>query len=151
MTSQIEQSNADEVRLPLMRTGLIAVVVCVVLAVIGGLLSIQRDGAMSDGVWTLLATIPGVLIPIGILSILPPKEPAAWGFPVLAGTIIRAMSVLTIGIAVYVLIDPAKYVFFFTLLTVLMITLAVDVASVLSLIQRHAGGIVPQVHAEGVS
>jgi len=129
---------------------MIALVSCVVIALIGGLVSQQFSGRFGDGMWTLLATIPGVLIPLGILYAIPAKKPVEWGFPVLAGTLIRAMMVLMIGIPIYLLIGPAKVAFFMTLLAVLLITLVVDVASVMSLIQRHTRPIVVAGGAEGI-
>ncbi len=137
--------------MPLIRTGSIGLGVCVVVALLGGLIAVQRDGVMSDGLWTLLATIPGVLIPMGILLAMPPKEASAWSVPVLAGTMIRALTVLTIGIAIYVIAGPDRVVFFLTMLSVLMITLIVDVAAVVSLIQKHTLGMTPIIDAEGIS
>lgn len=145
------ETVANEVKLPLIRTGSIALVCCVVVALAGGLISQQRGDQLTDGLWTLLATIPGVLIPLGILMQMPAKQAGQWGVPVLAGTVIRAMTVMTIGIAIYMLIDPARVVFFLTLLTALMITLLIDVASVLSLIQKHTTGLMPIADAEGIS
>lgn len=141
----------NAVKLPLIQTGLIGLVCCVVIAVAGGLISGQRDGVMADGLWTLLATIPGVVIPIGILLRMPAKMPGEWGVPVLMGTMIRAMVILTIGIAMYMIIEPSRIVFFLTLLTALMTTLLIDVVSVLSLIQKHTIGMTPMGDAEGIS
>ncbi len=137
--------------MPLIRTGSIGLGVCIVVALLGGLIAVQRDGVMSDGLWTLLATIPGVLIPMGILLTMPPKEAPAWSVPVLAGTMIRALTVLTIGIATYVIAGPDRVVFFLTMLSVLMVTLVVDVAAVVSLIQKHTLGMTPIIDAEGIS
>jgi len=141
----------NEVKMPLIRTGSIGLGVCIVVALLGGLIAVQHDGMMSDGLWTLLATIPGVLIPMGILLTMPPKEAPAWSVPVLAGTMIRALTVLTIGIAIYMIAGPDRVVFFMTMLSVLMVTLIVDVAAVVSLIQKHAPGMMPIVDAEGIS
>lgn len=141
----------NAVKLPLIQNGLIGLACCVVIAIVGGLIAQQRSGAMSDGVWTLIATIPGVVIPIGILLGMPAKMPGEWGAPVLMGTMIRAMVVLTIGIAFYMIASPDRVVFFLTLLTALMTTLLIDVVSVLSLIQKHAPGMMPTVDAEGIS
>ncbi len=137
--------------MPLIQNGSIALVCCVIIAVAGGFVSAQRGGVLNDGLWTLLATIPGVLIPMGILLAMPPKEAPLWSVPVLAGTMIRALTVLTIGLSVYMLIGPAKIVFFLTLLIALMVALIIDVASVLSLIQKHTVGITPTADAEGIA
>jgi len=141
----------DEVKLPLVRTGSIALVVCVVIAFVGGMIAQQRGGVMTDGLWSMLATIPGVLIPMGILLMMPAKTAPEWSVPVLAGTMIRALAVLTIGMAIYIVASPDRIVFFLTMLTALMITLIIDVASVLSLIQKHTPGMTPAVDAEGIS
>jgi len=145
------ETMANEVKLPLIRTGSIGVACCVAIALIGGLISQQRGDVFADGLWTLMATIPGVLIPMGILLQMPAKQPGEWGVPVLMGTVIRAMIVMTIGIAIYMTADPARVVFFLTLLTALMATLLVDVVSVLSLIQKHTTGMTPVGDAEGIS
>ena len=144
-------THASEVKLPLIQTGLIAVVVCLLIAVAGGFIAQQRGGVMADGLWSLVATIPGVLIPMGILLAMPPKEAPLWSVPVLAGTMIRALTVLTIGMAIYMIVEPARVVFFLTMLTALMVTLIIDVASVMSLIQKHTPGMTPMVDAEGIS
>lgn len=140
------------VELPLIRTGSIAVVVCVTIALLGGIISEQRGGVMSDGIWTLAATIPGVLIPMSILLMMPAKDDApSWSVPVLAGTMIRALIVLSIGLVIYMTIEPARIVFFLTMLMALMATLVVDVAGVLSLIQKHTPAMMASVDAEGIS
>lgn len=125
--------------------------VCVLAALVGGYLSLGRGGSMSDGYWTLLATVPGVLIPTMIIAMMPPKPAPMWSVPMLAGTLIRALIVFTIGLAIYVLAGPSKVIFFLTMLSALMITLILDVASVLSLIQKHMPGNMPTVDAEGIS
>jgi hypothetical protein len=141
----------NEVRLPLIQMGSINVVACILIAIIGGLISQQRGSLMTDGVWSLAATIPGVLIPMGILLVMPPKEAHAWSVPVLAGTMIRALTVLTIGMAIYMIFGPAKVVFFLTMLVALMITLIIDVTFVLSLIQKHSTGMKLVGESEGNS
>ncbi len=145
------QTMPNAVKMPLIRTGSIGVGVCIVAALLGGFVALERGDLMSDGLWTLLATIPGVLIPVVILLGMPPKPAMAWSVPVLAGTLIRALTVLTIGIAVFMIAGPDRIVFFMTMLSVLMITLIVDVAAVLSLIQKHAPGMTPSVDAEGIA
>ncbi len=145
------ETTDHAVALPLIPTGSIALGACVVIAFVGGFISQQRGGLWSDGLWTLAATIPGVLIPMGILLMMPPKEAHAWSVPVLAGTMIRALTVLTIGIAFYVLVGPDRVVFFLTMLAALMVTLIIDVAAVLSLIQKHTPAMMPSVDAEGIS
>ena len=145
------QTMPNEVKLPLVRTGSIALVVCVLIALIGGMIAQQRGGVMNDGLWSMAATIPGVLIPMGILLAMPAKNAPEWSVPVLAGTMIRALTVLTIGMAIYMIASPDRVVFFLTMLSALMVTLIIDVASVLSLIQKHTPGMTPAVDAEGIS
>ncbi len=153
MTTQTTPNRVtqDEVKLPLIQTGLIALVVCVIVAFVGGLISQQRGGEFTDGLWSLLAMIPGILIPMGILLMMPAKIAPEWSVPVLAGTMIRALTVLTIGIAIYMIAGPERVVFFLTMLTALMVTLIIDVASVLSLIQKHTPGMSQAIDAEGIS
>ncbi len=150
-TQTMPNEVPNEVRMPLVQTGSIGVGVCVVAALLGGFVALERGGLMSDGLWTLLATIPGVLIPAVILLGMPPKPAMAWSVPVLAGTMIRALTVLTIGISVFMIAAPDRVVFFLTMLSVLMITLIVDVAAVLSLIQKHTPGMTPSADAEGIA
>jgi len=145
------QAMPNAVRLPLIRIGSVDVLGCVLIAVVGGILSQQRGGQMVDGLWTLLATIPGVLIVMGILRLIPPRPSSEWGIPVLAGTLIRAMGTLTIGIAIYIMMGPTRIPFFFTLLGALMATLVIDVSSVLSLINKHTIDDSAIAGAEGAS
>ena len=126
------------VRLPAMLIGAISLFVCVLIAVAGGYLSTQRGGEMNDGINTLIASVPGVLIPAIILFLIAPKPAGMWAVPVLAMTVVRAMIVLAIGLVVFMTIEPNKTVFFMTLLASLLVTLSIDVASVLYLIQKHA-------------
>ena len=147
-----KSTSNDAVKLPLIQTGLMAMVVCVIVAFVGGLIAQQRGGEMADGLWSMLATIPGVLIPMGILDgRCLRRAPPSGAFLCLRGTMIRALTVLTIGMAIYMIASPDRVVFFLTMLTALMITLIIDVASVLSLIQKHTPGITPAVDAEGIS
>lgn len=127
----------DVVRLPVILTATLSLCACLLIALCGGYISTQRGGQMSDGVTTMLATTPGVLIPAGVLLVLGARPAPMWGVPVLAMTVLRAMIVLGAGGVVYSLIGPAKTVFFMTLLASLLTTLGIDVASVLSVIQKH--------------
>lgn len=128
----------NEMRLPTMLIGSISLVACVLVAIAGGMVSAGREGgSLGDGLSTLIATVPGVLATIGILSIMPAKAPGAWAVPVLGGTMLRALLVLTVALAVYVLLGPDRVVFFLTLLAALMIALIVDVALLVMLISKH--------------
>ncbi|MEZ6164377.1 MAG: hypothetical protein R3B67_08090 [Phycisphaerales bacterium] len=147
MSSQIEHN--EMVRLPAMLIGAISLVCCALIAYAGGYLSTQRGGEMSDGFNTLIAIVPGVLIPTAILMMLPPKPAGVWAVPVLALTVLRAMIALAIGFAIFMLIEPNKTIFFMTLLTSLLITLSIDVASVLFLIQKHAPAMDAAHESEG--
>ncbi|MFG0315168.1 MAG: hypothetical protein ACF8LL_13410 [Phycisphaerales bacterium] len=148
MSTQIEHNEL--VRLPAMLIGAISLVCCALIALGGGYLSTQRGGAMSDGLNTLIAMVPGVLIPAAILMIMPPKPAGVWAVPVLALTVLRAMIAMGIGFAIFMLIDPSKTVFFMTLLASLLVTLSIDVASVLFLIQKHAPAMNAARESEGV-
>jgi hypothetical protein len=136
MSTPLEHN--EMIRFPAMMIGAISMVCCVLIAIAGGYLSTQSSGAMSDGINTLIAMVPGVLVPTIILFLLPAKPAGQWAVPVLAMTVLRAMLALAIGLGVYMIIDPTKTVFFMTLLASLLVTLSIDVASVLYLIQKHA-------------
>ncbi len=140
----------DGVRLPAMLIGAISLVACVLIATAGGYLSTQRGGEMSDGLNTLFATIPGVLIPMGVLAVLGSKPAPMWSVPVLAMTVLRALIVLAVGMGVYALVGADKSVFFLTLLASLLVTLGIDVMSVLSLIQKHPMAMQAAGESEGV-
>lgn len=148
MSTQIEHNEL--VRLPAMLIGAISLVCCALIAVAGGYLSTQRGGVMSDGLNTLIAMVPGVLIPTALLMIMPPKPAGVWAVPVLALTVLRAMIAMGIGFAIFMLIEPSKTVFFMTLLASLLVTLSIDVASVLFLIQKHAPAMDAARESEGV-
>lgn len=147
MSSQIEHNEL--VRLPAMLIGAISLVCCVLIAFAGGYLGTQRGGVMSDGLNTLIAIVPSVLIPTAILMMLPPKPAGVWAVPVLALTVLRAMIALAIGFAIFMLIEPNKSIFFMTLLASLLVTLSIDVASVLFLIQKHAPAMDAAHESEG--
>ncbi len=148
MSTQIEHNEL--VRLPAMLIGAISLVCCALIAVAGGYLSTQRGGVMSDGLNTLIAVVPGVLIPAAILMFMPPKPAGFWAVPVLALTVLRALIAMGIGLAIFMLIEPNKTVFFMTLLASLLVTLSIDVASVLFLIQKHAPAMDAARESEGV-
>jgi hypothetical protein len=145
-----QSPHNEMVRLPALLIGAISMVVCVLIAVVGGYLSTQRVGDLSDGLNTLIAVVPGVLIPTVILFMMPAKPAGVWAVPVLALTVLRAMIVLAIGLVVYMLVGAEKTVFFLTLLASLLATLSIDVASVLFLIQKHAPATDAARESEGV-
>ena len=149
MTTQNEQTEL--VQLPIKTIGLLSLLACVVIAISAGYLSTQRGGGMNDGLIALFATIPGVLVIMGILMSLPPKHAGAWSVPVIMGTALRALIVLSIGLAIYFTISPDKFVFFLTLLASLMIALIIDVVAVLSLIQKHTPAMAVAGDSEGIS
>ena len=126
-----------EVRLPAMLIGAISLVSCVLIAFAGGYLSTQRGGHLSDGVNTLIAMVPALLVPVALLMLLERRPAPMWSVPVIAMTVLRALIALALGMGVYALIGPSKAVFFMTLLASLLVTLGIDVVCVLSLIQKH--------------
>lgn len=133
-----------------MLIGAISLAACLLIALTGGYLSTQRGGAMSDGLNTLIASVPGVLIPVGLLIMLPARPAPMWSVPVLGMTMLRAFVVLGIGMGINALIGPDKTVFFLTLLASLLVTLGIDVVSVLSLIQKHPVAMHAMGESEGV-
>jgi hypothetical protein len=148
MSTQIEHNEL--VRLPALLIGAISMVSCALIAGLGGYLSTQRGGDFNDGLNALIAIVPGVLIPTIILFIMPAKPAGVWAVPVLALTILRALLVMAIGLGVYTIVGADKTVFFMTLLASLLVTLSIDVASVLFLIQKHAPAMDAVRESEGV-
>ncbi len=148
MSTQIEHNEL--VRLPALLIGAISMVSCALIAGLGGYLSNQRGGDFNDGLNAMIAIVPGVLIPTIILFIMPAKPAGVWAVPVLALTILRAMLVMAIGLGVYMIVGADKTVFFMTLLASLLVTLSIDVASVLFLIQKHAPAMNAVRESEGV-
>lgn len=148
MTTQPDHNDA--VRLPAMPIGAISLVACALIALGGGYLSMQRGGAMSDGINTLFASVPGVLIGAGVLAIMPARAAGLWAVPVLGMGVVRAFVSLALGMGVYALIGPDKAVFFLTLLVSLLAALGIDVASVISLISKHAPAMTAAGESEGV-
>lgn len=148
MSTQIEHNEL--VRLPALLIGAISMVSCALIAGLGGYLSTQRGGDFNDGLNALIAIVPGVLIPTIILFAMPAKPAGVWAVPVLALTILRAMLVMAIGLGVYTIVGADKTIFFMTLLASLLVTLSIDVASVLFLIQKHAPAMNAVRESEGV-
>lgn len=148
MSTQIEHNEL--VRLPALLIGAISMVSCALIVGLGGYLSTQRGGEFNDGLYALIAIVPGVLIPTIILFIMPAKPAGVWAVPVLALTILRALIVMAIGLGVYTIVGADKTVFFMTLLASLLVTLSIDVASVLFLIQKHAPAMDAVRESEGV-
>lgn len=144
----LDHDNA--VRLPAMPTSAVSLACCVGLALIGGMLGVNRGGTMNDGLLTLWATVPGVLIPAAILRAMPAQAPGAWSVPVLGGTMLRALIVLMVGLGLYALAGPSKVVYFLTLLAGLMITLVIDVTSLLMLVSKHAPTMVVAGESKGI-
>lgn len=130
-----------------MLIGAISVGACVLIAITGGYLSTQRGGALSDGINTLIASVPGVVIASAVLGLMPARAAGLWAVPVLGMGVVRAIVTLALGMGVFALIGPDKAVFFLTLLVSLLAALGIDVASVLSLISKHT----PAEHGAGES
>lgn len=145
-----QNPHNEMVRLPALLIGAISLVACVLIALAGGALGVQRGSSMGDGLNTLMASVPGVLIPAAALLLLPAREAGLWAVPVLALTVVRAMLVLAIGLAVYTLVGAEKTVFFMTLLASLLVSLSIDVAAVLFVIQKHAPAMDAGRESEGV-
>ncbi len=148
MSTQSEHNEL--VRLPALLIGAISMVSCVLISCIGGYLSTQRGGDFSDGLNALIAIVPGVLIPTIILFMMPAQPAGVWAVPVLALTILRALIVMATGLVVHAIIGADKTIFFMTLLASLLVTLSIDVASVLFLIQKHAPAMDAVRESEGV-
>ncbi|MCA9302706.1 MAG: hypothetical protein KC996_01140 [Phycisphaerales bacterium] len=143
------QSTANEVRLPIAKLASAALLVCVLGAFAGGSIATTQGGTMRDGMLTLVATIPSVALGLMVLGFLPARIPGMWGVVVLGVSMARSLMALAIGVAVFLTMDPSKFVFFLSLLAVLLIVLVIEVASVMFLVHEHTPA-QTGVAAEGV-
>lgn len=143
------QNTPNEVKLPIAKLASAALLVCVLGAFIGGSVATTQNGTMKDGMLTLFATIPSIALGLLVLGFLPARMPGMWGVVVLGVSMARSLMALAIGLAVYLTMEPSKFVFFLSLLAVLLIVLVIEVASVMFLVHEHT----PEhsgVAAEGV-
>ncbi len=144
-------STHPEVKLPIARLGSSAILVCVLCAFVGGLIgTTQSGGSMRDGMLTLIATVPSVGLALLVLGALPPRIPGMWGVIVIGVSMARSLMALAIGLAVYLTMDPSKFVFFLSLLVALMIVLVIEVATVMFLVHEHTPEQSSGLAAEGV-
>lgn len=149
------QSNLQPVRLPILKMAGLSVLACVMIGIGGGSVANIRGEVMTDGLWTIAAMLPAVLLTLMGLNLLPSRAAGMWAVPVLAGTMIRAGMVAVLGFVVFLIVEPTKNVFLLTLLMSLLTVLVIDVMSVLSLIksveessmERHAPVPTPEVQA----
>lgn len=110
-------------------------VACVVIGIVGGWVATTMGLAMSDGLWSIGAVLPGILVTLMMLNALPARSAGLWAVPVLGGTMVRAGVVIVIGIGIFLSFDPSKNVFLMTLLMSVLAVLVIDVMMVLSLIR----------------
>jgi len=130
-------STPNEVKLPIAKLAWSALLVCVLCALAGGMIGSSQNATMRDGVLTLIATVPSVTLGLLVLGFLPARMPGMWGVVVLGVSMGRSLMALAIGVAVFLTMDPSKYVFFLSLLAVLLIMLIIEVASVMFLVHEH--------------
>lgn len=121
------------VRPPLARLSAALVVVCVVAAGVGGLVS----GSVRDGLLSLGATLPGVVISTLLLTVRPAQPAARWGVPVLAGTMVRALVTLGVAYAMAESMDADRKTLMLTALGALLGCLVVEVGAVLSMLNAR--------------
>ncbi len=137
MSDQNTSTNQDAVRLPILKMAGLSVLACVMIGIGGGSIGIIRGGDMTAGLLTIPATLAGVLATLMLLNGLPPRPAGVWGIPVLVGTMIRAGIVGAIGLGLYLMVEPVKEIFVLTLLASVLVVLALDVVTVMSLVKNH--------------
>lgn len=135
MSEQTSQPTPESTRLPILKMAGLSVLACVMIGIGGGAIATLRDGSMTDGLLTIAAMFPGVLITLMGLNMLPTRPAGMWGVPVLGGTMFRAGIVGVIGFGVYLALEPAREIFVLTLLVSLLVVLAIDVLTVLALVK----------------
>jgi len=104
------------------------------VALLGGLLG----GAMGDAALTLAPMFVAIPMTTLMLGTLGARPAPAWAAPVLGGTVLRALVALSLGIVVFFVAGPDRFVFFLTLAGALVAVLAIDVALTVSLIHTSA-------------
>ena len=127
--------NLRPVRLPILKMAAMSVVACVLIGLAGGWAATTKGLAMTDGVWAIGALLPGIILTLMTLNMLPARSAGLWAVPVLAGTMIRAGLVIMIGFGIFLTFGPSKNIFFMTLLMSILAVLVIDVMSLLSLIK----------------
>jgi len=125
----------DPVRLPILKMAAMSVVACVVIGFAGGWIATTKGLAMSDGAWSIGAVLPGIILTLMTLNMLPARSAGLWAVPVLAGTMIRAGLVIVIGFGIFLTFGPSKNIFLMTLLMSVLAVLVIDVMTVLSLVK----------------
>jgi hypothetical protein len=142
MTDQTTPTNQDAVRLPILKMAGLSVLACVMIGIGGGSIGIIRGGDMNAGLLTIAAMLPGVLMTLMALNVLPARPAGMWGIPVLAGTMIRVGIVAVVGFGLYLMVEPVKELYVLTLLASVLVVLALDVVIVMSLVKNHSNATV---------
>ncbi len=141
MSEQPSNLSLEPVRLPILKMAGLSVLACVMIGVGGGSIGIMRESDMSSGLLTIPATLAGVLMTLMALNVLPPRPAGMWGVPVIAGTMIRAGIVATIGFGLYLMVEPVKEIYVLTMLASVLVVLMLDVVTVLSLVKDQTNAI----------
>jgi hypothetical protein len=142
MTDQPNQTNQDAVRLPILKMAGLSVLACVMIGIGGGSIANMQDGTMTDGLLSIAAMLPGVLVTLMALNILGARPAGMWGLPILAGSMIRVGIVTVIGFGLYLMADPNKEIYVLTILASVLVVLALDVVTVMSLVKNHSNATV---------
>jgi len=124
-------------RLPALRMAGLGALASVSVAVLGGVIGAVMGGSARDAVLALAPMLVAIPLTTLMLHALGPRPAPAWAAPVLGGTVVRALSAFTLGIAVYMIAGPDRYVFFLTLVSALVAVLVIDVALTVSMINAH--------------
>jgi len=133
MTESQSITALEPTRLPILKMAGLSVLVAVMIGIGGGSIATLRGGAMTDGLLTIAVMLPGILVTLMALNVLPARPAGMWGVPVLGGTMFRAGIVAVIGFGAYLAFEPMKELFVLTLLVSLLAVLAIDVLTVVAL------------------
>lgn len=142
------QDPVNPVRPPVGRLAAGMVGLAAIGAMVGAWIATTRDASPTLGPLTLVATLPGMGASLGLLALRPPQPAHAWALPVVAGTMVRAMITLLIGLVVVTAVSVDKPVFMLTVLGVLLACLAIEVGVVLRMINPRGAAQQP-VSLEG--
>ncbi len=137
------QDAITPVQPPLLRLTAVLVGVGLGGAILAGWVATMRGGSFTLGLMTLAATLPGITISLLLLASRPAQPASKWPVAVLAGTMVRAMTTLLIGLGMATAMTLDNTVFLLTILGVLLIALVVEVGIVLRMVNASGAATQP--------
>ncbi len=149
MTDTESNPSLEPTRLPILKMAGLSVLAAGMIGIGSGSIASMRGHEMTDGWLTIAVMLPGILVTLMALNILPARPAGMWGVPVLVGTMFRAGIVAVLGFGAYLVVEPMKELFVLTLLVSLLVVLAIDVLTVLALVKTVES--VEIVNTEGSS